>query len=333
MALSVGANNPTGTPTALNSSDYYLYESYQVELGKYVSAADWQAKATQLATYQASIGFKVAAETTNSAANAFSQSEFNYAWYSALIAGYSAVGWGEFNYAASTCVVPSAVPTVSPAPAAVGTSYLGSIVATQTSGGPVFTRNTNLGQIQVNTAGHAGSFTPLPAAPTFTAKPVSQSQITLTWSGVTGATGYLVDELVLGSWKQIASLGSSSLSDGISALSSGTSYSFKVAASNIAGAVFALPQTVETFTAAPIVAATAVSTSQINLSWASVAGATGYNVEELIAGVWKPIATLAGTSKGFSVTGLTHGVSYSFRVGAIDAAGTEFSTGVSIKTK
>ncbi len=333
FGASVSANNPTGTPTALNSSDYYLYESYQVELGTYVSAANWQAKATQLATYQASIGFKVAAETTNNAANTFNQSEFNYAWYSALISGYSAVGWGEFNYAASTCVVPSAVPLVNPAPVAIGTSYLGSIVETQTPAGPVFTRNTNLGEIQVNTAGDAGSFTPLPAAPTFTGKAVSPSQITLTWSAVTGATGYVVDELVSGSWKQIASLGSSSLSDPISGLSSGTSYGFKVAASNVAGTVFATPQTVETFTAAPAVTAAAVSTSQINLSWASAPGATGYIVEELIAGAWKPIVTVAGTSNGFSVTALSHGVSYSFRVGAIDAAGTEFSNSVAAKTK
>ncbi len=241
------SNNPSGASTDLNSSDYYLYESYQVDTSTYVSAAVWQTKATQLAAYQAKIGFKVAAVTTPSSANVFSQAEFNYAWYSALLAGYTAVGWGEYNYASDTDVVPSTVPAPSPAPAAVGTSYSGGIVQS----GNVFTRNTNLGQIQVNATSDTGSFTPLPAAPSFTAKAASPTQIDLSWSAASGATGYVVDELVSGSWTQIASLGGKSLSDNVSGLASGTSYSFKVAATNVAGTVFAAPQTVETYTAAP----------------------------------------------------------------------------------
>ena len=144
----VNANNPSGTKTALNASDFYLYESYQVELGGYVAVADWPAKADQLATYQAAIGFKVAAVTTTNQANVFNQAEFNYAWYSAMQAGYAAVGWGEFDYAADTDTVPSIVPSVSPPPVAVGTTFTGGIV----ENGSLFTRNTNLGQIELNSA-------------------------------------------------------------------------------------------------------------------------------------------------------------------------------------
>ena len=176
FGASASANNPSGTATALNANDFYLYESYQVEVGKPVSAADWQAKAQQLATFQSAIGFKVAAVTTNNAANAFNQAEFNYAWYSAALAGYAAVGWGQYYYGSSTSEVTSTVPSPSPAPAALGTSYTGGIAETQTPGGPVFTRNTNLGQIEVNTANDTGSFTALPAAPTFVATPISSSQ-------------------------------------------------------------------------------------------------------------------------------------------------------------
>ena len=323
------SSNPSGTATALNASDYYLFESYQVDTSSYVPVATWQSKATQLATYQAAIGFKVAAVTTPSQANVFSQSQFNYAWYSALEAGYAAVGWGEFDYASDTCVVPTTVPSSSPAPSAVGTSFSGGIVQS----GNLFTRNTNLGQIQVNATSYTGSFTPLPAAPSFKGSAVSPTQINLSWNAASGATGYVVDELVSGSWKQIASLGGSSLTDNVTGLASGTSYTFKVAATNVAGTVFTAQQTIETFTAAPTLTATAASTTQINLGWTAVTGATGYVVDELIGGVWTPIKTFGSGTTSFSVLGLTHAVTYQFKVGAVDSAGTEFSSIASAKTK
>ena len=95
----------------------------------------------------------------------------------------------------------------------------------------------------------------------------------------------------------------------------------------------AVPKTVETFTAAPKLTATAISTTQINLAWAGVTGATGYVVDELVGGVWKPIKTLTGSGTGFSVAGLSALDTYTFRIGAIDAAGTVFSNATSAKTK
>ena len=138
-----------------------------------------------------------------------------------------------------------------------------------------------------------------------------------------------MEELVAGSWEQIASLGVKSLSDSISGLASGTSYSFEVAATNADGTVFAAPLTV----GAPTLTATAVSKSQINLSWTTVAGATNYVVDEYINGVWTPKVTLNSSSTTFSVTGLQTGITYDFRVGAIDTASTEFSNSESATTK
>ena len=183
--------NPSGTATDLNANDYYLYESYQIEDGSYVTPSAWQSKATQLAAYQSAIGFHVMAVTTNNAANAFSQSEFNYTWYSALLAGYTAVGWGEYDYASDTSAVTSTVPSASPAPGAVGSTFTGTLIESEspapfTANTPLFTRDTNLGQIQVDTVNDTGSFL---ATPTFTATPVSGTQINLAWSAVSARLG------------------------------------------------------------------------------------------------------------------------------------------------
>ena len=231
-------HNPAGTKTALNAGDFYLSESYQISEGSYVPAATWQAKASQLASYQAALGFKVLAETTNNTANVFSQSAFNYAWYSGLLEGYAAVGWGKYDYAADTCVAPwVAAPTV-----AAGTSYTGGVVAS----GSLFTRNTNLGQIAVNATTRTESFTALPAVPTFTAEAVSATQINVSWSAASGATSYVVEELVSGAWKTIATLGKTISSLSVLGLAGDTSYTFRVGAMNVAGTEFAAPQTIET---------------------------------------------------------------------------------------
>ena len=49
-----------------------------------------------------------------------------------------------------------------------------------------------------------------PAAPSFTATPVSGTQINLSWQSVPRANGYLVDEWINGAWRQIANWGTGS---------------------------------------------------------------------------------------------------------------------------
>ena len=90
--------NPVGESTILNKNDYYLYESYQVSVGQYVSEAAWQAKANEVSLFQGmNMGFNVWAVTTNDSSNVYDQNQFDYAWYSALLYGYNAVGWGEYD--------------------------------------------------------------------------------------------------------------------------------------------------------------------------------------------------------------------------------------------
>src|SRR5208337_3804884 len=86
-----------------------------------------------------------------------------------------------------------------------------------------------------------------PSAPFFMAMAVSATQVTLAWTPVAGATGYLVDELINGAWKQIGSLGSGSTGYAVTGLSPNTTYYFDVAASNAAGTTWANYQSATTF--------------------------------------------------------------------------------------
>ena len=47
---------------------------------------------------------------------------------------------------------------------------------------------------------------PKPAAPSFTATPISTTQVNLSWTKVSGASKYLIEESVNGKWVQLASL-------------------------------------------------------------------------------------------------------------------------------
>jgi len=166
-----------------------------------------------------------------------------------------------------------------------------------------------------------------PVAPSFTATPVSATQINLAWTNVAGATGYLVDEWENGVWTQVGSLGSSSTSYGVSGLSPGTTYYFDVGASNAAGTTWANSQSSTTLAApvAPSFTATAVSTTQINLAWTDVAGAASYLVDEWENGAWVQIGSVDSGSTSYEVTGLSSGITYYFDLGASSTAGTTWA--------
>ena len=171
----------------------------------------------------------------------------------------------------------------------------------------------------------------LPAAPPFTLTAVSSSQINVAWTGVAGATGYLVDEWINGVWTKIDSAGSSgSGSYAVTGLTASTTYFFEVGASNAAGTTWANYQsgtTAATLTppAAPPFTVTPVSSSQINVAWTGVAGATGYLVNERINGVWTKIDSAGSGSGSYAVTGLSPNTTYFFEVGASNAAGTTWA--------
>jgi hypothetical protein len=150
----VNAYNPSGKPTSLNGADFYLYESHQIILGQYDAEGSWRTKANALEAFQKSLGFKILSVTTSDVGTPYDPNMFFYAWYSAVLYGHEATGWGEFDYSALSSSAPFRTrPSVDP-----GIVFSSPVVAAS----PVFTRTTNLGTVLVNTAAHAAGFTPFP---------------------------------------------------------------------------------------------------------------------------------------------------------------------------
>ncbi len=165
---------------------------------------------------------------------------------------------------------------------------------------------------------HATTF---PATPSFTSTVASDTEVDVVWGSVSGASGYVVDEMINGDWQKIGKFGSHTTSDAVTGLAPGTAYDFRVGASYPAGTSWADAQSITTPPNAPSFAATVASNTEIDLSWSAVFGATGYLVEEMVDGAWSQIASLGSSATGDPVTALTAGVAYEFRVAAYNAGG------------
>ncbi len=142
----------SGDPTELTSSDFYLWESFQIKEGAFETEANWQAKQEKLSAYQKSIRFRILAVTT---ASTYNETQFHYAWYSALLYEIEAVGWGEFNFSANPN--PTA-PWRNRPGEDLGSSWKSSV----SEQGTLFSRKSSNGRVEVDTDSHSSGFIPAP---------------------------------------------------------------------------------------------------------------------------------------------------------------------------
>lgn len=144
--------NPSGTPTALNSSDFYLFESFQIQEGSFVSEAAWQAKAEALKVYRNGIGIGVFTVTTELSTDEYEESKFHYSWFSGLLYSYDSVGWGDYLFSALDALAPFRDrPVTSP-----GSIYLGEVV----DWSPEYWRYSDMGRVFVDASTHTFGFEP-----------------------------------------------------------------------------------------------------------------------------------------------------------------------------
>lgn len=171
----------------------------------------------------------------------------------------------------------------------------------------------------------AAPATEIPAVPTGLQAVAGDAQVALSWDTATGATSYTLY------WATAGNVESGSFDTGSNtqythtALTNGTTYYYRVSASNTAGES-AQTSTISTTPAIPVPAnlqATA-SDGQVELSWTAVAGGTyNYTVYWNTSGNVTTADTSidAGTGTQVVHTGLSSGTSYYYRVSATGAAG------------
>ncbi len=176
-----------------------------------------------------------------------------------------------------------------------------------------------------------------PAAPTnLAAAAVSSSQIVLYWTdNATDEDGFKIERCTgagCSDFAQIATVGAGATGYSNTGLTASTSYSYRVRAYNTSGdsdysnTDSATTQAAAAVPAAPTgLSATAVSKSQINLTWTdNASNETGFYIERCKGSTctnFARIATVGANVTAYANTGLAKKTTYRYRVQAYNASG------------
>ena len=175
-----------------------------------------------------------------------------------------------------------------------------------------------------------------------TATAVSSSQINLQWADLSeNETGFQVErgDSPTAPFTKIADLGANSTSYNDQNLAASKQYCYQVRAINNVGPSGHTSTECATTQAPPVgvpqnLVAVAISTTQINLTWNSVSGATTYQLERSPNGNdnWTKIADLPANATSYANTGLTPNTRYFYRVRAVNAVGQSAYSNVADET-
>jgi fibronectin type 3 domain-containing protein len=215
---------------------------------------------------------------------------------------------------------------------------LGATLALQAGATAVLTKATVSAkadaQVTVSDNGHvhaalsvrANAALTAPVAPaSFTATAISTSQVRLSWADTPNENGYRVYQWNGVNWVNVGNLGANVTSAVVSNLAAGKKYYFYVESYNALGSTPSAVQGVVTLTATPTMpgafTATALSGTQVRLSWADSGREDGYRVYQWNGSSWGVITSLGANSTSYTVSGLTGGRTYYFYVEAFNGAG------------
>ena len=176
----------------------------------------------------------------------------------------------------------------------------------------------------------------VPGAPTGVGGTARDASVDLTWTapasnGGSAVTGYTVTPYIGASAQTPQTFASSATAQTITGLANGTAYTFKVKATNAAGtgadSTASAAVTPVGVPGAPTGVTGTPGNGSVDLSWTAPAAnggspVTGYTVTPYIGASAQTVQTFASTATAQTVTGLTNGTAYTFRVAATTAAGT-----------
>ena len=208
--------------------------------------------------------------------------------------------------------------------AVAGVNYAYEVLATNASGQSV-------------TPTLVGLVTTLPTVPTgFTPSVISTSEVDLSWSASTGAASYSISRSADGGSSftvlTVSPLSSATLSYHDTVASAGTSYTYKVTATNTAGSQ-STTTTALTYPAAPSGLTVNVTDNHtLAVQWNATTSAASYTVQRSADGVsgWTNVSGISGTAVNDTVAG---GSTFTYRVRATNATGdSAWSTGTAVTT-
>jgi fibronectin type 3 domain-containing protein len=172
-----------------------------------------------------------------------------------------------------------------------------------------------------------------PAAPSsLVATAASTSQINLSWvDNATNESGFKVERSLTASssgFSQIATVGANVTAYQDTGLAPSTTYYYRVRSYNTSGdSAYSNTYAVKTLALLPAapsnLTATAVSTSQVNLSWAdNSSNESGFRIERSLTGdAFAQIGSVGANVTSYADTGLAAGTAYYYRVCAYNASG------------
>ena len=170
----------------------------------------------------------------------------------------------------------------------------------------------------------------VPAAPSgLTATPAGSTEVDLTWTDNSATeTSFEIERSSSGgSFASIGTAPADATTFTDNTVSSGVSYSYRVAACNATGcSAYSNTASATVPTSAPprpsSLRATVLSATDVDLAWPDVAGETSYEIQQRIgSGSYQNLATVGANAVTYRVAGLAPGTEYRFRIRACNAGG------------
>jgi LmbE family N-acetylglucosaminyl deacetylase/3-mercaptopyruvate sulfurtransferase SseA len=314
--VTLGANVTTYSNTGLTASTTYFYR---------VRAANGGGNSAYSNVASATTTGLPPAAPTGLTATAVSSSQINLTWVDNATneTSYRVERSPDGTTFTTLTTLGANVTTYSNTGLVASTTYFYRVLASNNAGNSAYS----------NIASATTSPPPPPAAPSgLTATAVSSSQINLTWvDNATNETSYRVERSPDGTtFTALVTLGANVTTYSNTGLTASTTYFYRVLASNSGGdsaysnVTSATTQAPPPPPAAPTgLTATAVSSTQINLTWVDNAtNETSYRVERSPDGVsFASVATLGANVTTYANTGLAAATTYYYRVVAANGTG------------
>jgi titin len=177
-----------------------------------------------------------------------------------------------------------------------------------------------------------------PGAPTAVTGTAGNGSVALSWTapsstGGSPITSYRITPFIGATAQTPITTGNANTSFNVTGLTNGTAYTFTVAATNAIGtgpdstASAAVTPVVQTAPGAPTAVTGTAGNASVALSWTAPgsnggSAITSYRITPFIGATAQTPVTTGNANTSFTVTGLTNGTAYTFKVAATNAIGT-----------